>query len=76
MKSEEIIEMARGVVSLSYPAEEAELFAFAQLVRNAALEEAAIKSWSCGMDWHLKRDNTDVREVGSAIASEIRGLKS
>lgn len=25
---------------------------FAQLVRNEVLEEAAIKSWSCGMDWH------------------------
>lgn len=40
MKPEQVIEMARGVISLSYPAEEAELLAFAQLVRNAALEEA------------------------------------
>lgn len=52
-----------------------ELQRFAQLVRNEVLEEAAVKSWSCGMDWHLRRNNSDMREVGSAIANEIRGLK-
>lgn len=83
MKLEQIIEMAKQVGMTKLPGKWDgwschldELQAFAQLVRNAALEEAAIKSWSCGMDWHLKRNNTDVREVGSAIASEIRGLKS
>ena len=48
---------------------------FAEFVYNDALEKAAIKSWSCGMDWHMRKTTSDVREVGSAIAREIRDMK-
>lgn len=53
-----------------------ELKRFVELVRNEALEEAAIKSWSCGMDWHMRRNTSDVREVGSSIAEELRSMKT
>lgn len=65
MKPEQIIEMARGVISLCYPAEEAELLAFAQLVRNAALEEAAD---ACGFGMSMTE-----KEI--QIANKIRNLK-
>lgn len=76
MTNGQIIEMAkRAGFSMENSAAIQAAERFAQLVRNAALEEAAIKSLSCGIDWHMRRNSTDVREVGSAIAHEIRSMK-
>lgn len=81
MTNEQIIELANqaGITFITKSgvasATEEWLVEFARLVGNAKLESAAIKSWSCGMEWHMKRNNTDVREVGSAIAREIRSMK-
>lgn len=72
MVNEQVIEMARGVISLSYPAEEAELLAFAQLVWDAALEEAAETCKGLIADWDDEAEKAGMRYC----VKEIQGLKS
>lgn len=76
MTPDQTIELAKQAGLLpNHEVYEEDLQRFAELVGNAKLEEAAIRAWSCGMDWHMRRDTSDVREVGSAIAEQIRSIK-
>lgn len=56
MTDEKVIELANGVFYLHHPAEDAEILAFAQLVRNETLAELAVEPVAELVDYILQDD--------------------
>ena len=72
MTPEKVVELARGVIPLCYPTEDADLLAFAQLVRNEVLEECALLC-----DARSERGSPAVAaDESGLIAEQLRNMKS